>query len=50
MAHDTFDQFVTRMELQYAHNSLRSVSHHPKAYKYERYFLECPDRGEDRLR
>lgn len=46
---DTFDRFVARVELQDVHDSLRRVSNHPQAYKYERYFLECPDRGEDRL-
>lgn len=49
MPTDTFDQFVARVEFQDELDSLRRVSNHPQARKYERYLLECPDRGEDRV-
>jgi hypothetical protein len=49
MPNDTIEQFVARVEFQDELDSLRRVSNHPQAHKYERYLLECPDRGEDRV-
>ena len=43
-----FGQFVARQELQEVVNSLRWVSSHPAAPKYERYLLEWPISGKAR--
>jgi hypothetical protein len=49
MPNNSFDLFLARTNLQKALDSLRRVSDHPAAHKYERYLLHCPARGENRM-